>query len=73
MVSAGNGAYTSNQAGQQVTGADIRQGYLEKSNVSVPDQMVEMIQTSRDFEANQKMLTTTNETLNQAVNDLGKV
>jgi flagellar basal-body rod protein FlgG len=34
--------------------------------------MVAMIQATREFEANQKVLSTTNETLRKAVNDLGR-
>ena len=35
--------------------------------------MVAMIQTSREFEANQKVLSSTNQTLQKAVNELGKI
>lgn len=72
LISNGDTYYTSNQPGQVIQGSVV-QGYLEGSNVSVADEMVKMIQTSREFEANQKALQTVNETLNKAVNELGKV
>lgn len=72
LISNGDTYYTSNQPGQVIQG-NVVQGYLEGSNVSVADEMVKMIQTSREFEANQKALQTVNETLNKAVNELGKV
>ncbi len=34
----------------------IQQGALEQANVAVADEMVAMIQTSREFEANQESL-----------------
>ena len=52
---------------------EIRQGYLELSNANVADQMVKMIEVSREFESNQKMLNSIDETLRKAVNEIGKV
>ncbi|OJG25804.1 flagellar basal-body rod protein [Enterococcus columbae DSM 7374 = ATCC 51263] len=72
LISNGDTYYTSNQPGQVIQGSVV-QGYLEGSNVSVADEMVKMIQTSREFEANQKALQTVNETLDKAVNELGRV
>lgn len=37
---------------------DVRQGYLEMSNANVVKEMVNMITISRQYESNQKMLTT---------------
>lgn len=73
LVSMGDTYYTSNQAGQIINNASVVQGYVEGSNVNVADEMVKMIQTTREFEANQKALNTMNETLNKAVNELGRV
>lgn len=72
LISNGDTYYTSNQPGQIIQGSVV-QGYFEGSNVSVADEMVKMIQTSREFEANQKALQTVNETLDKAVNELGRV
>lgn len=51
----------------------IRQGYLETSNVQVVQEMVEMISVSRQYESNQKLITTIDGTLQVASTQLGKV
>lgn len=48
-------------------------GYLEVSNVSVVDEMVNMIAIQRHYEANQKVITTYDSSLEIAVNQIGKV
>ncbi|MDR0517488.1 MAG: flagellar hook-basal body protein [Fibromonadaceae bacterium] len=53
--------------------ATVKQGFLESSNVSVVDSMVEMIRFQRNYEANQKSVQSEDETLQKAVNDIGKV
>lgn len=53
--------------------AGVRSGYLEASNVQVVSEMVEMISTSRQYESNQKLITTIDSTLEIAMNRLGKV
>lgn len=52
---------------------EIRQGYLESSNVKMVDEIVKLIEISREFESNQKILHSTDETLRKAVNEIGKV
>ena len=52
---------------------DVRQGYLEASNVNVTDEMVDMISVMRNFETNQKVLTMLDETLNKTANEVGTV
>lgn len=52
---------------------EVRQGYLELSNVNVVDEIVKMIEVSREFESNQKILNSMDETLRRAVNEIGKV
>ncbi|MDN7145706.1 flagellar hook-basal body complex protein [Liquorilactobacillus mali] len=73
LTDAGNGYYTTNQNVQIDANPNVMQGYLEQSNVSMSDEMVTLMQTGREFEANQKVLSSTNETLDKAVNSLGKV
>lgn len=51
----------------------IRQGYIETSNVQVVDEMVEMIAVSRQYESNQKLITTIDDTLQIASTQLGKL
>ena len=53
--------------------AKIFEGYLEASNVQVVSEMVELISATRTYESNQKVLQKIDETLDKAVNQLGKV
>jgi flagellar basal-body rod protein FlgG len=53
--------------------AKIFSGYLETSNVSVVEEMVEMISVTRQYEANQKIMQTMDNTLDVSVNQLGKL
>ncbi len=52
---------------------NLAQGYREKANYSVPEQMVTLIDTFRTYEANQKMIQASDSTLDRAVNDVGRV
>lgn len=58
--------------GKDVEDASVYQGYLEMSNTSVVKEMVNMITISRQYESNQKMITTLDTTLEKSVN-LGKI
>ena len=51
----------------------IRQGYTEQSNVMVVNEMVDLIATTRAYEANQKVIKTADTVLDAAVNSVGKV
>ncbi|MCR5404781.1 MAG: flagellar hook-basal body protein [Butyrivibrio sp.] len=51
----------------------IYSGYLEQSNVSVVDEMVNMIAVQRNYDTNQKMITTIDDTLDIAVSQLGRL
>ncbi len=53
--------------------ASIEQGCLEMSNTNVVTEMVEMITITRAYEANQKIITTIDDTLDKAVNAVGQV
>lgn len=53
--------------------ANIISGYLEHSNVQVVKEMVDMINVSRAYETNQKMVQTYDSSLEIAVNQLGKL
>lgn len=57
------------------TGVDtqVLAGYLEMSNISVVTEMVNMITLQRQYESNQKVITTYDDTLEQAVNQNGKL
>lgn len=53
--------------------ARVQQGYLEGSNVEPVHAMVSMIDTMRNFEALQKMMTSTHEKDQQLINQVGTV
>ncbi len=51
----------------------VIQNALEKSNVNVASEMVNMMTIMRNFESNQKVLQAMDETLGKAVNEVGTV
>ncbi|MCL1828978.1 MAG: flagellar basal-body rod protein FlgF [Oscillospiraceae bacterium] len=51
--------------------AEIRQGFLENSNVGVAREMVDMLTVFRAYETNQRILSMIDETLGKAVNEIG--
>lgn len=51
----------------------VMQGYLEQSNVNVVTEMVNLINITRAYEANQKSLKAADESLDLAVNSVGRV
>lgn len=51
----------------------VLQGYTEQSNVNVISEMVEMINITRAYEANQKVMQTIDSSLDQVVNTVGKI
>lgn len=53
--------------------AVVEQGCLEQSNVQVVKEMVEMINVTRAYETNQKAIQAVDETLDKAVNQVGRV
>lgn len=55
------------------TNSDVYQGYLEMSNTSVVTEMVNMITIQRQYEANQKLITTYDESLDKSVNQVGRL
>jgi flagellar basal-body rod protein FlgG len=72
----GQGLYEETQAsGAPVTGifsqvgfGRLNQGFLESSNVSVVEQVVNMITAQRAYEASSKGITTADEMLTSAIN-----
>lgn len=51
----------------------VKQGFIEKSNVNIINEMVNMMTVMRSFETNQKMVQIIDETLNKAANEVGAV
>ncbi len=69
----GENMYDLVEGGQvQATDARVIQGTLEMSNVNVVSEMVEMITISRAYETNQKIIQSIDDTLEKAVNNIGK-
>lgn len=54
-------------------GTQVRQGYLEHSNVNVMEEMVQMIQLQRNYESYQKIIQLFDEIDSRAINDVGKL
>lgn len=50
------------------TAGSLMSGYLEGSNVDIAQEFSEMITTQRGFQANTKIITVTDEMLEQLVN-----
>ena len=48
----------------------MRQGALEGSNVNIVQELVDMIETQRAYEVNSKMISSTDEMLRSAVQQL---
>ncbi len=73
LASVDNGYFTG--AGGVVTNenSQLYQGFLETANIEMADIMIEMLQISRAFEATQKVLQASNETLQKATTEVGKV
>lgn len=61
--------------GGVITEADCRveQGVLEMSNMNIVSEMVDMIAITRNYESNQKIIQSIDETLDKAVNQVGKL
>ncbi|MDF2610346.1 MAG: flagellar basal body rod protein [Lachnospiraceae bacterium] len=53
--------------------ASLLQGFTEQSNVNVVSEMVDMIAITRAYEANQKVIQAVDQTLDLAVNSVGKI
>ncbi len=53
--------------------AEIKSGYLEMANVNVVSEMVNMIAVTRQYESNQKIIQTYDESLETAVTQIGRL
>jgi flagellar basal-body rod protein FlgG len=51
----------------------VKQGCLEGSNVDIASEMVDMLSVSRMYETNQRMVKMLDESLDKAVNEVGRV
>ena len=60
-------------ATEQESTAMVRSGYLEQSNVNTVYEMVSMIAIQRQYESNQRVITTIDKSLEIAANNIGRV
>ena len=58
-------------AAQPVSQPELLQGYLEGSNVTPMREMVDLVLISRAYEANQKIITTTDDRMQKTLDALG--
>ena len=66
--SAASGAAMNEYTNNNLVRSDLRQGYLEGSNVQVADEMVNMIVAQRAYELNSKAIQASDEMMQQANN-----
>ncbi|WP_319409772.1 flagellar basal-body rod protein FlgF [uncultured Desulfosarcina sp.] len=75
LKKAGNGRFVGSDAsisGKRPENTSLSQGYLETGNVNPVRAMTEMIETSRAFEAYQKVIQSADEATSKSINDVGK-
>lgn len=53
--------------------AEIKQGFLESSNVNIIKEMIAMIEAERAYNFDQKVLTSFDEILSKAINEIGRI
>lgn len=63
---AASGEAMSEADNENLTKSNLKQGYLEGSNVQIADEMVNLIVAQRAYEMNSKVITTSDEMLQQA-------
>jgi len=77
LKEAATGVYTVAQGGAgyeiEAENARIVSGMQEASNVNALEEMVKLMEISRSFESNQRIIQSIDETLGKAVNEIGKL
>ncbi|MFB0846132.1 flagellar hook-basal body protein [Paenibacillus oleatilyticus] len=80
LVREGNGLYRLNAQDQGAfrpidaqDQIEVRQGYVERSNVDSSQSMVDMMSALRAYEANQKMVQYYDKSMEKAANEIGRV
>lgn len=79
LVKEGNGSFRFDEGelplalGNPEITYQIKQGFVERSNVDAQQTMTEMMNTYRVFEANQKVLQAYDRSLEKAVNEVGRI
>lgn len=67
------GAAPASAVGMPNVNYQLQQGFVERSNVDLQQTMTEMLNTYRTFEANQKVLQVYDQSLDKAVNQVGRI
>ena len=65
-VTSASGAAMNEASNSNLIKSSLKQGYLEGSNVQIADEMVNLIVAQRAYEMNSKVITTSDEMLQQA-------
>jgi flagellar basal-body rod protein FlgF len=75
LQAAGDGTYTLAEGEQAVEGAasQVRQGFIETSNVQSVNEMISLIETMRRFEAAQRFVRGYDDMTDKAISTLGKI
>ncbi|MDR0138879.1 flagellar hook-basal body protein [Metabacillus idriensis] len=78
LIKEGNGLFRTEEELQTAVGNpdisyQLKQGYVEGSNVDVSKTYTEMMTAYRSFEANQKVLQAYDRSMDKAVNEIGRV
>jgi flagellar basal-body rod protein FlgF len=80
LVREGNGLYRLNADAQGFVTpvnlddqVEVRQGFVERSNVDASQSMVDMMTAVKAYEANQKVIQFYDRSMDKAVNDVGRV
>lgn len=70
----GNNLYINDNPNNIIeSNGQLKQGFLEASNVNMAKAMVNMLQVYRNYESNQRVIGILDDTLGKAVNDIGIV
>lgn len=76
LEKAGNTRFTTldpMDRGETAEAVEIRQGYIERSNVNIIRMMTDMIDTIRGYESYQKIIRSLNDIDSKAINEVGSV
>lgn len=69
----GDSLYEGPQPPEEPQNYEVRQGYLEGSNVNPAAEMVDLIAVVRAYEAGQKVIQAVDSTLEKAANEVGRI
>ena len=73
LTALGGGLYVTNEAPHDAENTDLIQGAIEQSNVQPVVEMTRMIEISRQYASNQKLLEDEHERINTAVRRIGQM